>query len=150
MDEISLKIFSPLYLVGKEIPCWKCGGTMPVIALIATRVEEMDDEICILSDIEELPQDILHHMAKRSPSFKLQYSQTLGESYYGNTCPHCSMLTGDHYLHATPGGAFFPVNEEEARRLYITEIPIKAPVFIEAAYRIGVGDLILECAQKIS
>jgi hypothetical protein len=150
MDETGLKVFPPLYLVGKKISCWKCGGKMPAVALVAPKVEEMDDEVCILSDIDKLPDEVLEYLKKRVPTFKLTYSKTVGGKYYANTCPHCGMLSGDFYLHSEPGAPFFPMDEEEAGLLYLTEVPIKSPVFIQAGYHMGTGDLIINHARRIA
>ncbi len=150
MDNDGLKIFPPLYLVGMKIACWKCSEKMPAVALLAPNVEDMDDEICILTDVVGLPSNILEYVQKRVPTFRFRYSKTVGSKYYANTCPSCSMLSGDFFLHSEPSAPFFPTGEEEAARLYLTEIPIKSPVFIQAGYHMGTGDLILNHARRIA
>jgi hypothetical protein len=158
MDVPGLKVLPPLYLAGMKISCWKCGERMPVVTLIAPNIEdvyseedEIDErEIFILSDVVTLPTNILEYLQKRVPSFKLKYSKTVGAKYYANTCPHCGMLSGDFYLHSEPGAPFFPMDEEEASQLYITEIPIEEPVLIQAGLHSGTGELIVKHAQKIA
>jgi hypothetical protein len=157
MEEIGLKISPPLYLVGKKIDCWKCGARMPAVALVATNVEGVydgeeseEEEVCILIDIVRLPKFVIKYLQKRVPTFKLTYSKTVGDKYYANTCPHCGMLSGDFYLHSEPGAPFFPMDEEEAAYLYLTEIPIDSPVYIDARIHIGTGDLIVKHARRIA
>ena len=58
MGDNKLKINPPLYLVGKKIFCWNCEEKMPAIALLAPNITAAEGEICILSDIQELPKDV--------------------------------------------------------------------------------------------
>ena len=61
MRDNKLKISPPLYLVGKKIFCWNCEEKMPAIALLALSVDTAEGEIFILSDIQELPKEILNY-----------------------------------------------------------------------------------------
>ena len=150
MEDESLKILPPLYLVGMKINCWQCQHRMPVAALLAPNVEGTDNEVCILSDIVGLPKDILDYVQARVPSFKLKYSKTVGSRYYANTCPSCGSLSGDFYLHSEPGAPFFPTDEQEASVLYLTEIPTVGPVQVQSGFHVGIGELILSNAKKIA
>jgi len=150
MEDDSLKISPPLYMVGMKIHCWKCQGRMPVIALLAPKIEDTEDEICILSDIEGLPKDVLSYIQKRVPTFKFRYSKTVGSKYYANTCPSCGMISGDFFLHSEPGAPFFPMDEEEAKLLYLNEIPIEGMVLVQSALHMGTGELILNHAKRIA
>jgi len=158
MDESSLKISPPLYLVGRKISCWKCGERMPVVALVAPNLDEScsekdgteEQEVCILCDIKSLPSIVLEYLQKRVPTFRLKYSKMVGGKYYANTCPCCGMLSGDFYLHSEPEAPFFPMDKEEASQLYLTEIPIEAPVLIQAGLHSGTGDLIVKHARRIA
>ncbi len=153
---MGLKVSPPLYLVGKKIDCWKCGARMPAVALVAPNVEGAYDdedeiegeEVYILSDVARLPKNVLEYLQKRVPTFKLKYSKTVGDKYYANTCPRCGMLSGDFYLHSEPGAPFFPMDEEEAALLFLTEIPIESPVYIDAGFHMGTGDLIVKHARR--
>ena len=165
MDEIGHKVSPPLYLVGKKIDCWKCGARMPAVALVAPNVEGVvalsfedahDGEVEIegekvytLSYITSLPQEVLQYLQKRVPTFKLKYSKMADYKYYVNTCPSCDILSGDCHLHSESGAFFFPPDENEAATLYLNEIPIKFPVYIEAMFCVGAGDLIVRYAQRI-
>lgn len=147
-----MKIFKPLYMAGKKISCWKCGERMSVIALIAPKTDDpdVDDGVCILSSIKDMPKDLLEYIQSRVPNFQMKYSKTVEDSYYANTCPKCSSLSGDFFLHSEPGGPFFPTDEDEAKELYVIELPITDPVEIECIYSVGTGELILENAQRIA
>ena len=143
------KIMPPLYLIGKKIHCWRCDSKMPVVALLAPNVEDTDNQICLLSDIVELPKDVLAHIQNRVPTFRLRFSKMAGQKYFGNTCPKCGVLSGEFFLHSEPGAPFFPENEKDARSLYLTEIPLSTAISVKASLSMGVGELILNNAKKV-
>lgn len=152
MDEDELKLLPPLFMIGKKIACWKCEGKMTVVALLAPNIVDVEEEneAIVLSDVVELPQPILQYIQSRVPTYKYRYSKTVGGKYFANTCPSCGVISGDFFMHSEPGGPFFPTNEEEAKSLYITEVPLNGPVSIKAGYHIGTGEMILEYARKIA
>ena len=149
MGDNKLKINPPLYLVGKKIFCWNCENKMPAIALLAPNVDEAEGEICILSDIQELPKDVYFFIKNRVPSFRMKYSKMAGHKYLGNTCPKCGLLSGEFFLHAEPGGPFFPEDENDAKSLYIREIPLTDSITVTASVSTGCGDLILKNAKRL-
>ena len=149
MYDISLKIRPPLYLIGKTILCWRCEAKMPAVALLAPHVADTEGNTCVLSDIYELPNEVLLFIKKRVPTFKLKYSKTVGQKYYANTCPKCGVLSGDFFLHSEPGAPFFPIDNKAANTLYMTEIPLSHPVTVKASINMGTGDLILKHAKTI-
>ncbi|HBG04731.1 MAG: hypothetical protein A2075_12435 [Geobacteraceae bacterium GWC2_58_44] len=124
---------------------------MPVVTLLAPSVEDMGEEVCILSNVRYLPNELTSYLQKRVPTYKLKHSKTEGEKYYANTCPECGVLSGDFFLHSEPGAPFFPEDEdeEEAKLLYITEVPLSTPITIRASYSMGLGDVILKSAKRI-
>src|SRR5262245_23014285 len=64
MDVDRLTIDPPLYLIGKMYACWRCGAKMPVVAILAPKVEGTAGEICRLSGITELPEAILAYIIR--------------------------------------------------------------------------------------
>ena len=150
MNKDYLKIFPPLYLIGMKIYCWRCEKRMPAVTILAPFVEDTDNEVCILSDITDLPEEVLGYIQKRVPTYKFRYSKTVRSKYFANTCPSCGTISGDFFLHSEPGAPFFPTDEEEASSLYKTEIPIKGPILVKAGLHIGTGDLILKHAKQIA
>ena len=146
---MSLTVAPPLYLVGMKVPCWRCKSRMPVVTLVAPQIAGSQGEVSILSSIEEIPAEVLSFVQKRVPTFQLRSSRMAGSKYYANTCPKCHVIYGDFYLHSEPGAPFFPESEEEAKALYITEIPLTTSVEIEASPGVGTGELILEHGKRI-
>jgi len=57
---------------------------MPVVAILAPKVEGTEGEICILSGITELPEAILAYIQGRVPTFQLKFSKTTGR--FSPTC----------------------------------------------------------------
>ena len=122
---------------------------MPVIALLAPNVDGAEGEISILSNIHELPRDIYFFIKSRVPSFKMKYSKMAGDKYLGNTCPRCGLLSGEFFLHSEPGATFFPMDEQNAKSLFMREIPVTSSIRINASPSTGSGDLILKHATKL-
>ena len=123
---------------------------MSVVSIIAeVPIEGHEAEIGIFSDITDLPPEIAKFIQNKVPTFKRVYSKTTKSKYYGNTCPNCRVLSGDFHLHCEPGAPFFPTDEDEAKRLYLKEIPIRDKVSIDAGVGFGPGDLILKHAKRI-
>lgn len=85
MTDSILRIRGPLYLASTRTNCWRCGAGMPVVCLIAPQVEGADGEVCVLSEVRRLPEDVLIFIQRLFPSFRLKYSKTVQVSYYANT-----------------------------------------------------------------
>ena len=145
----NLKIHPPLYMVGCKIPCWRCETRMSVITLLAPNVDDTENQVCLLSSIDHIPPEILSFIQSKVPTFKLKNSKTAGQKYYGNTCPKCGVLYGDFFLHGEPGAPFFPQSEEEAKFLYIKEIPLSKTIEISAGLHLGLGEIILSNAKRV-
>jgi len=150
MDDRKTRINPPLYLACTIIYCWRCGADMPAVGLIAPNVPDTGGEVCILSNITELPMSVLGFVQKRFPSFKRKHSKAIESEYYANTCPKCGVLSGDFFLHSEPGSPFFPESKEDAASLTVEEIPINGPIEVEAWLSMGCGDLILKHGKKRS
>jgi len=120
-----------------------------VVAILAPKVEGIEGEICILSEITELPEAVLAYIQGRVPTFKLKFSKTIGQEYFASTCPNCGVLSGDFHLHSEPGAPFFPTDEHEAASLYMSELPVPGRIHARASISIGCGDLILKNATRI-
>lgn len=150
MDNDRLTIDPPIYLVGKMYSCWRCGTKMPVVTILAPKVQGADGEICILSGITELPEPVLAYIQGRVPTFILKFSKTVERKYFASTCPKCGVLSGDFHLHSEPGAPFFPTDKHEAALLYMTEIPLTGRIHARAMVAAGCGDLILNNARRIA
>ena len=122
---------------------------MSVIALLAPHVSGADGQVCVLGQIEELPEHMLQFIQEKVPTFRFRNSRMGGTRYFANTCPKCGVISGHFFLHSEPGAPFFPTSGEEARLLYMKEIPISSSVEVEASPGIGVGELIMENAKRI-
>ncbi len=116
---------------------------MSAVAILAPNIEETEKQVCVLSEIEALPIEVLDYVQKRVPTFRFKYSKTVGHKHYANTRPKCGSLSGDFFLHSEPGAPFFPTDEQEASLLYITKIPIEGSINVQASFHIGTGELIL-------
>ena len=122
---------------------------MPAIALLAPNIDDNEGEICILSDIQELPKDVYFFIKNKVQSFRMKYSKMAGHRYLGNTCPKCGILSGEFFLHAEPGGPFFPEDENDAKSLYIKEIPLNRAITVTASVNVGFGEMILKNTKRL-
>lgn len=144
-----MDILLPLYLIQRVIPCWKCGKSMKAISFLASVQEGDEIEVCSISNVTELSEEIAAFAEAHSPDFFKSHSKTADFSYYANHCPHCKIITGDFHLHSEPGGAFFPNDEEEASNISLQEVPCQPTFLIEGGIHYGMGEIILKNAQRI-
>lgn len=76
--------------------CWSCGQDILVFSWVGH-----DDE-----DDNKPPSG-------HPNTIQETFSQTVGDSYWGNTCPYCHKLQGDFYLYMEPGGPFFAADTSD-------------------------------------
>jgi len=136
-------------MIGKKVYCWWCGKKMPVIALLAPHVENSYNEVYTISGIKKMPNNVRFFIQSKVPTFLFRYSKTVEEKYFANTCPRCKVIYGGFFLHDEPGAPFFPADEEDAKLLYIKEIPLDEPIKIDGGAGSGTGEMILEHAIKV-
>jgi hypothetical protein len=148
MDDDRFELAPPLHLVAGETGCWRCGATMPVVAVLCENVESPDEGPYVLSNTAELPPELTAFIQRRCPTYRLTYSKTVGAKYYANNCPECGVISGDFYLHSEPGAPFFPTDAEEARTLTIELIPLTKKCVVRSGCGYGTGDLILQYARR--
>ena len=153
-DDAVLQISDPIYVVESSSSCWSCGRETLVVALAVESLDgqEQDDEescLIVLTEIEELPPELLRLISPRYPSLKNRYSKTAGRRYYMNHCS-CGAPLGDFFLHSEPGGAFFPTSPGEAERIILRELPISGSFKVKASYGQVDPDLIGAHAKRES
>lgn len=155
--EPPIQIGTPLYLITSSEHCWRCKLPQSVIAL-ATRslrdgdmdmlVESTEDEEpFILTNITDMPESIFQHLTTVHPSYRQHPSRTAGQTYYANMC-ECGANFGDFYLHSEPGGAFFPMSEEQAAEMTVTALPFEGVFDFHCGYSQGRGDFIFQHAKR--
>ena len=146
-----LRINPPLYLLTTDWPCWQCETKIPLVALLAANTNENSHDICILSNILKLPNEILAFIQSRVPSFKYAYSKAIESYYYANTCPSCGVVQGDFFLHTEPGSPFRPLDKQEASALCMITVPLEKTIVIKAECGTGASnDLIYAHAKRIA
>ena len=158
MDDNSiLRVTAPILLLRSNESCWRCRAGRPVIALaFRWRVDKNQDkdeqpeenEPLILQNIHTLPKSVLDAITARHPHFEKRASKTADTKYYMNTC-NCGAHFGDFYLFSDPGGVFFPMDENEASRITIEELPLTGTFKFNCSYGEGLGDFIFEHAKKV-
>ena len=148
MDDDRFQLDPPLHLVTGQTGCWRCGATMPVVAILCENIAAADEGPYILSNTAELPAELTTFIQRRCPTYRLTYSKTVGGKYYANNCPQCGVISGDFYLHSEPGAPFFPTEPIEAASLTIDPIPIDRACFVRSGCAYGIGEMILQYAKR--
>lgn len=158
MNEDTLHVTTPIFLLRSAESCWRCNASQKVIALaVRWRLDKNQDkdeqpeenEPLILQNIHTLPKSILEAVVARHPHFEKRTSKTAGTPYFMNTCD-CGAHFGDFNLFSEPGGAFFPTDEVEAAHITIEELPLTGTFELDCSYGMGLGDLIFEHAKKLN
>lgn len=121
-------------------PCWKCGKETSVIApfvcgayevLLPVYDEESDDEDLdwvgrteptTLYYVDWVEEALAKRLAYFSPKFRRDFSKTTASHYWMNHCDHCDAKQGDYELHCEPGGAFQPLEAEDAAGVVLVEV----------------------------
>jgi hypothetical protein len=157
-DDNRLRVTTPIFLLRSTESCWRCHASQEVIALAfrwrLDRDQDKDEqpeenEPLILDNIHTMPKPLLDAVVFRHPHFEKCASKTAGTAYYMNTCD-CGAHFGDFYLFSEPGGAFFPIDENEASRITIEELPLTGTFELDCSYGMGLGDLIFNHAKKLN
>lgn len=153
-----IRVFSPLYLLRARQDCWRCQASQEVIAILTCHLHELDpehgeyvyeDEPILLQSIESMPGPILQHLLSVHPQFEKRSSKTAGTAYYMNTCS-CGAHFGDFFLFSEPGGAFFPVSEDDATAITIETFPFTGCFEFVCNYGIGPGAVLFQHARHTS
>lgn len=131
---IDVIIKAPFYLGIADSSCWKCHAQIKVIALYSDNFFSLgdgEDEVyfedaeakSFFNTVTYLDAEVAAFLTREFPFFKLGFSRTVGEKYWANHCSKCGALQGDFFNHNEPGGAFFPMTEEECRSLTLVKLP---------------------------
>jgi len=130
--EGQLTLHPPIHLVASHVACHRhgCGHHSPVVAIVASVEVDEFREIQVLSYIEAMPDALLSIIQERFPGFGRAFSHD-GGVYYGNICPACGALSGDHYLQR-PDGVFSPRSDEDIAELKVETLPIDGPITVVA------------------
>ena len=154
-----LLVYAPLHLLISRQVCWKCKTQQEVTALACHNFREDGSdfsepgdtsEMFLLSAISEMPLAVLRFVTQRNPRYMQRHSRTAGTSYYANVC-ECGANFGDFYLFSEPGGAFFPMTDDDAKLIKLETLPFSGMFQFCADYHFGsVGPNILQFAHRIA
>ncbi|HSU53294.1 MAG TPA: hypothetical protein VLT36_04475 [Candidatus Dormibacteraeota bacterium] len=125
MKREKIRVTAPIYLLRSTEACWRCHAVQAVVALAfrwkldpSRKVSDQpgEGETVLLKNIHRLPPEVQTCINALHPAFKKQPSRTSGTEYFMNTC-ECGAHFGDYYLFSKPGGAFFPMDQEQQKRI---------------------------------
>jgi hypothetical protein len=158
IDEGTITVASPIYLLKSKERCWRCGQLADVVALATYRLRDDDYDLLeakelsdlepfLLKSIETLPPEMEEAAQSLHPKFRLHESKTTGLTSFTNFCD-CGANFGDHYLFNEPDGAFFPMTDEAASIIRIQELPVSGQFTIRCGYALGAGECIFRCGTR--
>ncbi|WP_104657399.1 hypothetical protein [Ralstonia insidiosa] len=129
------------FLATASTTCWKCRESTPVFSIavppshlmqyplpddgdgpITAIAWEAAEYGGFLSDLVEMSGSVRKVLAAHCPAYRVDYSHTADTNYLMNHCASCGAKQGDFYLHQEPGGAFFPITEDEAARITLRRV----------------------------
>lgn len=159
--KISVIAKSPVLIALNSRECYRCTKNTAVISLAS------DNFYCLSDDGDEndkwfwadgfsffsmpifIEKEFANIISRLFPNYKIGYSKTIEGSYWANHCEHCGALQGDFHLHSEPGGAFFPLNEQEYKQLTFIPIHTKFNLEMDADYSwLSNADEILDYAKS--
>jgi hypothetical protein len=108
-----------------------------------------EEEPCLLSSIESMPEEFRMAITAIHPDFELRHSKMAGSRYFMNTCK-CGAHFGDFYLFSEPGGAFFPIDDDDAARIEVIQLPFQGDYPFACSMGVGPGDIILKHGKRVS
>ena len=108
--------------------CWRCAVLSPVVAIVLPAEHEEfyvgDDPAedhwqvagmpVVLSYVGYLSEPLAAPLRHRAPHYRIDFSQTIGRSYWMNHCEHCAAKLGDFDTVCEHGVGFSPRTTEQA------------------------------------
>ncbi|CAI2398754.1 DNA primase TraC [Serratia proteamaculans] len=136
------KFSPPIYLVQSFEPCWRCRHFSRVYCLADSRLN------CFYY-VERIEEELRYIIGPNAPRYTLDYSKRTNSKYFMNHCEKCNAKMGDFYMHNEPGGAFFPVEEVDARNVITYKLGrITSPVLIVGTKGFVLPSLIYRLAKR--
>lgn len=146
-----LIIKNSFYIARNTCICPDCYKQTPVIAIASEQylttdysdlgikaVEwKQEKQLTLFTEISYLPSNINSMIVEQFPYYKRIHSEITKEIYWSNTCVHCGELQCDWLNHNTPDGAFFPCNEDDAKKIELSRIMVKHDFSIVANFNVN-------------
>jgi Domain of unknown function (DUF5710) len=123
-------LIAPLYLRTSCQPCWRCSKVSRVYCLGASAINdvqyddddgqpysnivETENDLIDVCDLEDIDTRLLALLNQHASTYRPAFSKTKNSKCWMNHCEHCDAKIGDFFLHSEPGGAFFPMSEDES------------------------------------
>jgi hypothetical protein len=150
-----LELKPPIFTVESRSACWKCDTVVPVATIACTRFTDSEGEtgdgeetLYLFSGIDWLPEPALEALRRVNPGYRMRFSKTAGCEYFMNHCP-CGAQLGDFFMHSEPGGAFFPMDEDSARRITLRGLAVDGSMEMSGDPGTSVPNLIWEYARRL-
>lgn len=130
-----IDVWAPHYFIAESRKhCWKCRAPTRVYGLVLPDSHQTVNpdsenssedtwfqfgEPTILIYVTALLPSVAARMAAMTRHYRIDFSKTVGGSYWMNHCEACGMKQGDFELYCEPTGAFFPMSEHDATQIVL-------------------------------
>lgn len=148
-----ITMMAPVYLLKSKTTCWRCSDNAEVFCLASMGLVDADEDGMELdmfvqySNLAKVPEQLEALLKAQAPTYYPDYSKQTSSTYYLNHC-QCGAKLGDFYLHEEPGGAFFPVEKEQAERVTLIALDGLEGAQICAGYSVQDVELILNYGKR--
>ncbi len=128
-------ILDNLFIAVSQERCWKCQKVVPVLSLcsknftyienpgkVDSYTQEFKNDLTFFSSINLPSQKIAQYINNKFPFYYPDYSKTIQSKYWMNHCIFCKAKLGDFFLYNEPGGAFFPIDPDDAKKIELIHI----------------------------
>lgn len=88
----------------------------------ASSTWEPQEAACVVSNVTLLPSSVITRVMLRTVNYRVDFSKTAESSYWMNHCDNCGAKQGDFQLYHEPGGAFFPMDQQDAEGISLERI----------------------------
>lgn len=100
-----VSVASPLYIFAISLPCYSCGTNVETISIATSNLSdpecddphELDGEVCVLNNIQSLPEEIMTEVQAGYPQYQSRHSLTAGLEYLMTICS-CGAHQGDFFV----------------------------------------------------
>jgi hypothetical protein len=75
---------------------------------------EPQEDVAAINYVSLLPSPVIARLMRRTTNYRVDVSKTTESAYWMNHCEVCGVKQGDFEMYHEPGGAFFPMDKQDA------------------------------------
>lgn len=122
-DVSKITLNSPLYLACSYQICWKCLKEYQVFCL--------SDRKVYFSFVKSVSKSVDLILKERTPTYFIDYSNTVKYCYYMNHCGNCNAKSGDFFLHQKEDSPFLDADYGNSSKIKLIKLDFNPDEKIE-------------------